>query len=290
MRLAYAGNRKIMQRIEQDADTGRHVLGPARQKARERRLLDSMYTREAVDGFSRTLDVLCQSPSSKGRLGACRFSSSWHNMHNTLHNGSLHRMPPPPLLVSEADLREAVRRELIARASVESGRVCEEFALERGAARIDLAVVASQLEGFELKSDRDSFVRLAEQMHTYNRVFDRITLVTGGMFEDAARALMPQWWGLIVARHDPVVGLRLTTLRPAAKNPVQDAHSLAMLLWREEALGVLALANDRPPRSASRAVLHERLATLVPLAQLRAYVLQCLHARFGQSAVAANTR
>lgn len=196
-------------------------------------------------------------------------------------------MPSPTLSVSEADLREAVRQQLVARAA---GRVCEEFALERGAARIDLAVVTSHLEGFELKSDRDSFARLAEQMHTYNRVFDRITLVTGSMFEDAARALMPRWWGLVVARRDPALGVRLTTLREATPNPVQDAHSLAMLLWREEAIGVLALANDRPPRSASRAVLHERLAALVPLAQLRTYVLQCLHARLAHSAVAVNTR
>lgn len=199
-------------------------------------------------------------------------------------------MPSSPLPVSEADLREAVRRQLVARAVAESGRVCEEFALERGAVRIDLAVVTHHLEGFELKSDRDSFARLAEQMHTYNRVFDRITLVTGSMFEDAARALMPRWWGLVVARHDPVLGLRLTTMRDATSNPGQDAHSLAMLLWRDEAIGVLTLANDRPPRSASRAVLHERLAALVPLAQLRTYVLQCLHARLAQSAVAVNTR
>lgn len=192
--------------------------------------------------------------------------------------------------VSEADLRGAMRRALGARAAVECGRVCEEFAVEGGAARIDLVVVADQLEGFELKSDHDSFRRLAEQMHTYNRVFDRVTLVTGSAFEEAARALMPRWWGLVVARHDALRGLELTYQRQALPNPAQDAHSLAMLLWREEAMEVLAQANDHPPSRASRAVLHERLAALVPLPQLRAYVLQCLHARFTHSAVAVNTR
>ena len=197
---------------------------------------------------------------------------------------------PPPSLVGESDLRAAVRDELLVRARAEGGRIYEEFAVERGAARIDLAMVAQQLEGYELKSDHDSFARLAEQMHTYNRVFDRITLVTGAAFAEAARTLMPPWWGLIVAQRTAQGGVALVTVRPPAGNPAQDAHSLAMLLWREEALAVLAQQHDHPPRRASRATLHERLAALVPIAELRLYVIERLQERFTQSAVAANTR
>jgi hypothetical protein len=205
-----------------------------------------------------------------------------------VHNPQLQM--PSDLPISEIELRQALRRTLLTRTRSEGAKVCEEFALERGATRIDLAILADQLEGFELKSDRDSFTRLAEQMHTYNRVFDRITLVTGPLFEDAARALMPRWWGLVVGRRVGPAGITLGVVRRAQANPMQNAHSLAMLLWREEALGVLAMENARAPRAASRAVLHERLAATVSIARLRVHVLNCLHLRHDQSAAAANTR
>jgi hypothetical protein len=198
-------------------------------------------------------------------------------------------MPPCPP-ISEIELRQALRHNLAARTRSEGAKLCEEFALERGATRIDLAIFADQLEGFELKSDRDSFTRLAEQMHTYNRVFDRITLVTGPLFQESARALMPRWWGLVVGRRVGPAGITLDVLRPAQANPMQNAHSLAMLLWREEALDVLAKENGRVPRAASRAVLHERLASTVSIARLRVHVLNHLHLRHDQSAAAANTR
>lgn len=209
-------------------------------------------------------------------------------MYNILHN--FHPQMPTPLPITEIELRQALWRELVPRTRSEGAKLCEEFALERGATRIDLAIFADRLEGFELKSDRDSFTRLAEQMHTYNRVFDRITLVTGPLFEEAARALMPRWWGLLVGRRLDATTITLDVVRPAQANPLQDAHSLAMLLWREEALGVLATENARAPRAASKAILHERLAATVSVARLRVHVLNCLHLRQYQSAAAANTR
>ncbi len=197
------------------------------------------------------------------------------------------RRPQP---ITEFDLRDALRRELTGRTSTPAARLWEEFSLERGAARIDLAIVARQLEGFELKSDLDNFKRLADQMHAYNRVFDEITLVTGTMFEEAARALMPRWWGLVVAERDEHAVISLRVVRAAQNNPVQDAHSLAMLLWRDEAVSVLQQAELSPPRAATRAQLYDRLVAAFSLAELRTQVIHCLYARPAHSAAAVSTR
>lgn len=196
------------------------------------------------------------------------------------------RSPP----ITEFDLRDALRRELTGRTSTPAARLWEEFALERGAARIDLAIVARQLEGFELKSDLDNFKRLADQMHAYNRVFDQITLVTGTLYEEPARALMPRWWGLVVAERDVSTGISLRVVRPAQNNPAQDAHSLAMLLWRDEAVSVLQGAELSPPRAATRAQLYDRLVAAFSLAELRMQVIRCLYARPIQSAAPVSTR
>jgi hypothetical protein len=158
-------------------------------------------------------------------------------------------------------------------------QVCEEFSVEMGAARIDLAIVGEHLEGFELKSDLDTFSRLAEQMHTYNRVFDQITLVTGRLFEGAARALMPPWWGLVIAEHHGEQQVDLIPIRPPAYNPIQNPRSLAMLLWRDEVGAILEYENILVAKRASRAVLHEQLALAVPFERLRQHVLRCLRTR-----------
>lgn len=182
--------------------------------------------------------------------------------------------------ITEPELREVVRRALEERAAQLPGaRLCEELGIENGAARVDLALIGAYLEGFELKSDLDSFGRLHNQIHSYNRVFDRITLVTGPAHAEAAAQLMPRWWGLVVAERQPDDSVTLKVVRPATAHQEQDPHSLAMLLWREEAIAVLKAQDDTPPAKANRAELSERLASRLPLDILRAQVSHFLLSR-----------
>jgi hypothetical protein len=183
--------------------------------------------------------------------------------------------------ITETELRQSIRRCLLE--SVVPGKVqlFEELQIERGAARVDLALIGDQLEAFELKSDRDDFTRLHNQIHAYNRVFDRITIVTGSTHAQAIQEVVPSWWGLMaVARLFDVSSksevLKLQIVRPALPNPAQDRRSLAMLLWREAAAAVLREESSVVvPRRANRYELERAIAGSVELARLREHV--CRH-------------
>lgn len=182
--------------------------------------------------------------------------------------------------ITERELREHVRAELSSHVAASGGRLYEELAIEQGAARVDLAVVSDLLEAFELKSDLDDFGRLHNQIHAYNRVFDRITIVTGPKCSDAAVELMPKWWGVSVARRATDGRLVTQVLRSASVNTRQDPHSVAMLLWRDEAIEALeSETGEVMHKRATRRQLHDRLATALSFAALRTYVTSRLLAR-----------
>lgn len=185
-------------------------------------------------------------------------------------------------LITESDLRAAVRSRLIADATKSGGRLFEEFGIEGGEARVDLALVDTQLSAFELKSDLDSFERLHNQVHAYNRVFDRVTLVTGPTYSEASLALMPRWWGVWSAARRPDGTLALSVLRKPKVNPGQDRLSMAMLLWRAECIEALAsCGGEMPSKRATRFELQEQLAQLLSVRTLREAVTRFLHQRQG---------
>ncbi len=181
--------------------------------------------------------------------------------------------------MTETKLRDALRAHLAQGLLSGSGRIVEELGVERGAARIDVAVITDRLLGYEIKSDRDTFGRLSNQIHAYNRVFDEITLVTGPTLLDDALRLLPSWWGVMTVESDPA-GAELRIVRPPRENPAQDALSIAMLLWKAEAIDMLAVhgGHDVSSRWASTRV-HALLAEVVPLESLRRLVAKTLTAR-----------
>ena len=102
---------------------------------------------------------------------------------------------------NDALIRQALTDELNNRKSGKTSRIVQELGVWHGVARIDIALIDSHLHGFEIKSDRDTLDRLLNnQMEVYNAVFDRVTLVVGGHLFIEAFKLIPEWWGLEVAR------------------------------------------------------------------------------------------
>ncbi len=156
-------------------------------------------------------------------------------------------------------IREGLRRELA------GCTIIEELGLRHGTVRVDMVVVDEQkgsIHGYELKSDLDTLQRLPEQMKVYNVTLDRVTLVVGKRHLHEAIKLIPNWWGVMVAKipngSDEVT---LMTLRYASDNPSnKDSFSIAQLLWRSEALAILEeLEAAKGMRSKSREVIYRRL-------------------------------
>ena len=142
-------------------------------------------------------------------------------------------------------------------------RIVEEFGVEHGAARVDVAVVNGILHGYEIKSDRDTLSRLPEQMDAYNSVFDRVTLIVGKQHIYDAINLVPDWWGILIAKIGPDSSVVFNRIREAKENFDQRNVSIARLLWRGEALRILEEAGEADGlRSKPREFIYEKLSSI----------------------------
>lgn len=161
--------------------------------------------------------------------------------------------------------------------NVNPTKVFEEFGVRHGTARIDIAVINGVMYGYEIKSDRDTLKRLSEQVNEYNAVFDKLTLVVGKRHLYDAIKLVPDWWGIIVAKiniNDKVI---FNTIRKAENNPGQKQISIARLLWKEEALQILEKQNKAMGfRSKPRDLIYERLASVLDTKTLKKQVRHTL--------------
>lgn len=173
--------------------------------------------------------------------------------------------------MNDAQLREAVKRKLLARYGREpDALVFEELGLRHGSGRIDLAVVDGIIRGFELKSDLDNLNRLPHQIQIYNSVLDKVTLIVGCRHMNACMALVPDWWGVKRAIVGARGGIKFCDVRRGRTNPCVDPLAVAKLLWRGEALSFLVeLGQDAGVRSKPRLALYERLVQVVELAEIR---------------------
>jgi len=139
-------------------------------------------------------------------------------------------------------------------------RIVEEWGIQHGAARVDVAVINGILHGYEIKSDRDTLLRLPEQMDIYNSVFDRVTLVVGKSHLFDAINTVPDWWGITIAKIDSDNSVVFSCIRVAKDNTKQDSVSIARLLWRDEALDILERVGKADGlRSKPRSFIYERL-------------------------------
>ncbi len=187
----------------------------------------------------------------------------------------------------DAEIRSALRAYLLAKYAGEADTAfIEELGLCRGQARIDLAVVNGLLHGFEIKSDRDSLRRLPPQAEVYSRVFERMTLVVGNRHLTEAMEVVPDWWGIL--RIDQRrTGLAFRVVRRGRRNPVRDPRALVELLWRDEALELLAAKGAaRGARGKPRSLVWDRLCEHLDLSEIAATVCTSLKARAATQAPA----
>src|SRR3989344_1736686 len=159
--------------------------------------------------------------------------------------------------------------------------IFEELGVAHGAARVDIAVVNGIMHGYEVKSDLDTLRRLPEQMNRYNSVFDQVTLVVGQTHLHEAMKLVPDWWGIKIAKvANSGDDISFSNIREAEENPNQDNVAIAGLLWREEALNILEeIEQADGVRSKPRIAIYERLAEVLDSKTLKTKVREHLRLR-----------
>ena len=179
-------------------------------------------------------------------------------------------------------IRTAFRENLVRlNEADEEAKIIEELGVIHGAARVDIAVVNGIIHGYELKSDLDTLYRLPNQMKFYNSVFDQVTLVVGKNHLHEAIKIVPEWWGLIVARADESEDtVNFFEIRKSEENPLKESLPVAKLLWRHEALLILEKINQaKGVRSKPREAIYRRLASTMDQEELRTEVRKCLSTR-----------
>lgn len=181
----------------------------------------------------------------------------------------------------DSDVRRAVLEWLAGEHAheMERTRIVEEMGVWSGSVRIDVAVINGSLSGYELKSDRDTLERLPFQRDLYGQVFDYVHLVVGRRHVEKAKALLPDWWGIRLAVMTSGV-VELLPYREAVRNPAPDPYLVAQLLWKDEAINVLAAFGlDKGWRSKRIKLVHQRLAAELPFDELQEHVRGALKAR-----------
>ena len=182
-------------------------------------------------------------------------------------------------LIGERELRDALKSHLYSSLD-EYSILIEELGIENGSARIDMAVVSQQMCGYEIKSDFDTANRLYNQIHTYNRVFEHIYIVTGGLSGITIEELLPTWWGIIRGVRDKDGVIQLNILRTPTQNLNRDPYSLLTLLKRDE-LNSLALRSGLDVKiiKTNKNNIIETIATLLPLESINKEVTRYLKSR-----------
>jgi hypothetical protein len=175
------------------------------------------------------------------------------------------------LLEDPRDILQLVRKDF-----EDSGsRLVPEFDICQGSARIDLAVVSDRLDGFEIKSDRDSLDRLPRQAEHFGRVFDRLTLVGSPRHLASAERTLPAWWGLSLLAQG---SRQLVSVRPAEANPGVEVAHRVRLLWRDEVVRALAEHGGTSTRG-TRHELWRQLAEVASADQVRELVCRAIRSR-----------
>lgn len=175
-------------------------------------------------------------------------------------------------------LRSVLKAHLAPRVG-ERDLLVDELLLAWGTVRADVALVNGTLEAFEIKAGKDTLKRLPAQIPAYNAVFEFAWLVTTADHLKDARALLPSWWGILIAK-EGVTGVSLTQARGAKPNKQRQRQHIVRLLWRDEVMAKLeALGLSRGLKSKPKLVLYDHLAAALPVEELGVYVRECLKAR-----------
>ena len=129
-----------------------------------------------------------------------------------------------------------------------------------GAARADVVMITPEiLYGIEIKSDADTYTRLAKQVKYYNWYYDRNIIVAGTSHAMHVKEHVPEWWGIITVELDENGEVDFYVLREAGVNPrVKDKRKIT-ILWRTELNHLLELNKLPKYKAKSKLFVQEKL-------------------------------
>ena len=158
--------------------------------------------------------------------------------------------------------------------------VVDELSLCQGIVRVDIAVINGSINGYEIKSEKDTLERLSVQMEYYSKVLDKVTVVVGECHLDELKSIIPDWCGIKIAEKKRTGNVSIRQLKKPKQNPDIIPYHVAQLLWKNEVLEILTeFGLEKGYLSKPREILWKRLSESLPLYRLQDYVRRYLKTR-----------
>ncbi len=121
---------------------------------------------------------------------------------------------------------------------------------------MDVAVINGLIEGYEIKSDKDTLDRLPRQAEMFGLIADRMTLVVGERHLEKAKKIVPDWWSIMASSKSESGSLKLTVAKKGRLNRSRDTRALVEVLERDEILAMMSVHGiDKGMRTATYADL-----------------------------------
>ena len=182
----------------------------------------------------------------------------------------------------EGAVREALHRYISWYSPDQDHQVINEFWVPITHERVDVTVIGSMMQAFEIKTSHDTLRRLSRQATAYGRVFDQCTAVVAECHSESTMAIVPEWWGILLIGGGETP--TLTQIREPGSNPDVDPRTLVRLLWRDEAHAALAELGVALPARSGRAAMWDELLRVTDTEKLRGIVTHAFQRRHAEGA------
>lgn len=148
-----------------------------------------------------------------------------------------------------------------------------------GRSRSDVvALLPDALVGIEIKSDADTYARLATQVKDYDKYFDMNYIVIGGSHLKHAHEHIPAHWGILhvdQTEEEPII----REIRATSPNPKIKLKTQFVFMWKRE-LWELLRQNKLPAyKGKSRKFIVDTLLERVEQSRLKAQMCDLLFER-----------
>ena len=147
-----------------------------------------------------------------------------------------------------------------------------------GKSRADIVMVTREsIYGIEIKSDADTYTRLAKQVKNYNRFFDYNILVVGSTHAAHAMEHVPENWGIISVEE---LGDKLDFYEiRAPKATKAKLKTQLQLLWRREIAQIQEMNHLHKYAGKSRKFVEEYVLGKVDSVKLKEQLIGILFER-----------
>lgn len=128
-----------------------------------------------------------------------------------------------------------IRKLLINKIKYNNSRIIEEYDI--GSRRADVVeIYKNKTICYEIKSDKDSLIRLSGQIKEYSKFFDEVYVVVGTKYSNISE-FIPDYCGIIIASD------KLEIIRNSSTNKKFRLKNFLTLLWKDELNSIIDSKN-----------------------------------------------